>query len=134
MVWKRSAGMHIWLTRFWLWGPVVLQMGVIFVASSIPDLGELPGGAPDWLGHGVGYAILGVLALRAFAGGRWSGVTARAVGAAALLAVLYGVSDELHQALVPGRSASVRDIAADAAGAGLAVSVGWAWRRFSGRG
>ncbi len=125
--------MRIWLVRASLWGPVVLQMGVIFAASSVPNLHELPGGMPDWFGHGAGYALLGALALRAFAGGRWAGVTARAVVAAALLAVVYGVTDELHQTRVPGRTADVRDVAADAAGAGLAVAAGWSWRRLSSR-
>lgn len=125
--------MHRWLTRVSLWGPVVLQMGVIFAASSVPNLRELPGGMPDWFGHGVGYALLGALALRAFAGGRWAGVTPRTVAAAAFLAVLYGVTDELHQTLVPGRTADLRDVAADAAGAVLAVAVGLAWRRLSPR-
>jgi len=125
--------LRVWLTRASLWGPVVLQMGVIFAASSVPDLQALPGGLPDWFGHGAGYALLGALALRAFAGGRRAGVTARAVTAAALLAVLYGVTDELHQTLVPGRAADLRDVAADAAGAGLAVAAGWSWRRLSPR-
>ena len=123
--------MRVWLTRASLWGPVVLQMGLIFAASSIPNLKTLPGGMPDWFGHGVGYALLGALALRAFAGGRRAGVTARTVVAAALVAVLYGVTDELHQTLVPGRSADLHDVAADAAGAGLAVAAGWSWRRLS---
>ena len=125
--------MRVWLTRASLWGPVVLQMGLIFAASSVPNLQALPGGMPDWFGHGVGYALLGALALRAFAGGRWTGVTAQAVVAAALLAALYGVTDELHQTLVPGRTAAVSDVAADVAGAVLAVTAGWSWRRLSPR-
>lgn len=129
----RARRTRAWLTRLWLWGPVVLQMGVIFSASSVPDLRGLPGGVPDWFGHGVGYALLGALALRAFAGGRWAGVTARAVVGAALVSVLYGVTDELHQTRVSGRTADVRDVAADAAGASLAVAAGWSWRRFSSR-
>jgi len=123
--------MRVWLTRASLWGPVVLQMGLIFAASSIPNLGALPGGMPDWFGHGVGYALLGALALRAFAGGRLAGVTVRTVAAAALVAVLYAVTDELHQTMVPGRTADLRDIAADAVGAGLGVAAGWVWRRLS---
>jgi VanZ family protein len=126
--------MRAWLIRVWLWGPVVLQMAVIFAASSVPNLGALPGGLPDWFGHLVGYAMLGGLALRAFAGGRLAGVTGRTVVAAALVAVLYGVTDELHQTLVPGRAADTRDVAADAAGAALAVGSGWTWRRLSRRG
>lgn len=123
--------MRAWLIRVWLWGPVVLQMAVIFVASSIPDLREIPGGVPASLGHVAGYCILGGLALRAFAAGRLSGVSARAAAAALLLASLYGVSDELHQVVVPGRSADLADLAWDAGGAAIAVAAGWFWRQLA---
>jgi VanZ family protein len=120
--------MRKWLRRVWLWGPVALQMAVIFMASSIPNLGRLPGGVPDWFGHGAGYAILGGFGLRAFAGGRLRGVTIAAALAAVALCVAYGVSDEVHQLFVPGRSAELADVAADAAGAAVAAAVGLAWR------
>jgi VanZ family protein len=45
-------------------------------------------------------------------------------GAAALLAIVFGISDELHQTFVPGRTASLRDVLIDAAGACLGL---WAW-------
>lgn len=49
----------------------------------------------------------------------WSG---RAAGArAVVLAVAFAVSDELHQAFVPTRGASVADVCLDAAGAVLGV-------------
>lgn len=50
---------------------------------------------------------------------------------AVLLASLYGVSDEVHQAFVPGRSADLLDWLADTAGAAVAVSLVrlWAGRR-----
>ena len=41
---------------------------------------------------------------------------------AALLAVLYGLGDEVHQSFVPGRDASVGDVVADAAGALLGAA------------
>jgi hypothetical protein len=113
-----SARRHTWL---WLWGPVVLQMAVIFIASSIPNLGELPAGVSAPLGHTIGYALLGALLLRALAGGRVSGVTWGRALAAVLLATLYGVSDEAHQSFVPGRSPDRFDVLADCAGAALAV-------------
>ena len=116
-------------TRLWLWGPVGVQMAIIFVASSVPDLGALPGCTPDWAGHGAGYAILGALLLRALSGGRLAGVTPLAVLAAVLGASLYGVTDEWNQSFVPGRSESLADVAADAAGAALAAAIGWAWAR-----
>jgi hypothetical protein len=109
----------------WLWGPVVLQMAIIFAASSIPNLGQLPGGISDKSGHSIGYALLAGLLLRAFARGRLRDVTWRRASAAIILATLYGVSDEFHQVFVPGRSPDRYDVLADCIGATLGVAVGW---------
>jgi len=95
-------------------------MVLIFAASSITDLGPLPG-VSDKSGHTIGYALLGALLLRALAGGRLSGVTWGRAVAAVVLATLYGVSDEFHQAFVPGRSADRFDVLADGIGATVAV-------------
>ncbi len=107
----------------WLWGPPAAQMAIIFAASSIPDLGTLPGGVSDSSGHSIGYAILGALLLRALAHGRLSGVTWGRALAAFLLASLYGVSDEAHQAFVPGRFPDPLDLLADSVGAAVAVTL-----------
>lgn len=119
------------VSRLWLWGPVGAQMAVIFAASSVPELGALPGGTPDWAGHGAGYAVLGALLLRALSGGRLAGVTPVAVLTAIFGASLYGVTDEWHQSFVPGRSPALGDLTADAAGAALAAVAGWAWARLA---
>ena len=110
----------------WLWGPVAVYMAALFVLSSQP---VLPGASltPDWAQHGVAYAGLALVTLRATAGGRWSGVRAAAVLAAWLVATLYGVSDEIHQSFVPARMADTRDVLADAAGAALGLGAAWAW-------
>jgi hypothetical protein len=125
-------------TPAFLWGPVVLQMIVIFIASSIPYLGALPGGMSDKSGHGIGYGILGALLLRALSGGRLQSVTWPRVAAALVLATLYGISDEFHQSFVPGRSPDAMDVLADSIGAALAVGVAggaraWGILRFSPR-
>lgn len=111
-------------TPAFLWVPVVLVMASIFVASSIPDLGGLPGGMSDKSGHGLGYALLGAALLRALARGRLSGVTWPRAAASAALATLYGASDEFHQSFVPGRAPDALDIFADFLGAAFAVVVG----------
>jgi VanZ family protein len=95
-------------------------MVLIFAASSIPDLGPLPG-MSDKSGHSIGYALLGGLLLRALAGGRLSGVSWRRAAASVVLATLYGVSDEFHQTFVAGRSADRFDVLADGVGAVVAV-------------
>lgn len=117
---------HRFIPILWLWGPVAVQAALIFRASSIPNLHELPGGIPDWFGHGIGYAILGGFLLRALAGARRAGVTPTAAIVAVLLAALYGASDEWHQSFVPGRSPSLADLGVDSIGAALAVAVAWA--------
>lgn len=108
-----------------LWGPVVLMLAVIFGASSIPNLKTLPGNISDKSGHSIGYALLGGVILRALAGGRLRGVTLGRGLAAIALATLYGVTDELHQLFVPGRSADRFDVLADAVGATIGVAIGW---------
>jgi len=58
--------------------------------------------------------------------------------AVALLAVLastvYGVTDEVHQRFVPGRTADLLDLAADAVGATIAAVGALAARWLRGRG
>jgi VanZ family protein len=98
-------------------------MAVIFLLSSIPNLGPLPGGMSDKTGHFVGYAILGAAALRAFARGGWSGVTPMAARLAVLLAAAYGATDEFHQRFVPGRTSAFDDWAADVFGAVAVVAL-----------
>lgn len=116
----------VWNLRspFWLWTPVVFLMLSIFTASSIPDIGQLPGGMSDKSSHSIAYAVLAGLLLRALAGGRLSGINWRAASAAVLLATLYGASDEWHQSFVPGRTADRYDILADGIGAAVAVTAG----------
>jgi VanZ family protein len=98
-------------------------MVLIFIASSIPELGALPGGMSDKSGHGIGYGILGAVLVRALAGGRLNGITWRRAALAILLATLYGVTDEFHQSFVPGRSPDRFDVLADCLGAAVTVVV-----------
>lgn len=114
------------IRRLFLWGPVVVQMAVIFHLSSLQDPGPLPGDISDKSGHFLGYALLSALMLRAVAGGRLRAITWRLALAAVALSSLYGATDEAHQSFVAGRSPEVLDWAADSMGAGVVAAVGYA--------
>ena len=113
--------------RVRVWGPAWATMVLIFVLSSISGLGPIPGGVDDGVAHALQYAVLAALLLRGLAGARWRGVKVRAAALAVLLATLYGVTDEAHQWFVPGRTAEVTDLGADALGAAVAAGVICGW-------
>ncbi len=101
-------------------------MALIFFVSSFNEA-PLPGEVSDKSGHLLGYAVLGLTAVRAVAGGLPRRVTMRIAAIALAITVGYGMSDEFHQLFVPGRSAEIADLVADAAGAVLATIACWAW-------
>ncbi|MCH2251816.1 MAG: VanZ family protein [Vicinamibacterales bacterium] len=113
--------------RVRVWGPAWATMVLIFVLSSMSGLGPIPGGVDDGVAHALQYAVLAALLLRGLAGARWRGVKVRAAALAVLLATLYGVTDEAHQWFVPGRTAEVTDLVADALGAAVAAGVICGW-------
>ena len=106
-------------------------MAGIFIVSSIPDLALAESVAVS--GHSAAYLGLAVLLVRALAGGLPRRIGARVAVTAMLIAVAYGVSDEVHQSYVPGRVADVYDIATDAIGALAGTIACWAWGILSSR-
>ena len=102
------------------WWPAAVLMTAIFALSSQPS-GQLPNfGWADALvkkgGHLVGYGALAIAYWRAFS---WK--PAR-LPQAWVLAAVYGMSDELHQALIWGRHASTVDVLLfDSAGAAVGL-------------
>src|SRR4029079_14259674 len=73
-----------------LWGPVALYALAIFVESSISHVPAFPSGFTDKDGHGLLYAGLAVLVLRAASGARGGGVRPRAPGATVALSARSG--------------------------------------------
>jgi VanZ family protein len=111
------------------WGPLLAYMGFIFWMSSQQRPGVFEN-TPDYLLHGSGYFLLGILAIRAAGGGLGSPRSFAVLATGVAIAIVYGASDEWHQSFVPGRDASFRDLLADSVGALLAaVVVGTVWRR-----
>ena len=109
-------------------------MATIYYLSShpMPDI-DLGFSAQDKLVHILGYGLLGALLLGTMP---WheSGYRPRHIVFAALLATLYGLTDEWHQSFVPGRNSDVLDVVADAVGALLGSGILWALtRRFAAR-
>ncbi len=101
-------------------------MAVIFVVSSleiqVPVVRHVP--FRDKGVHFVEYGILGWLCAAASAR-TWLSVPAwRTASFAVFISVLWGLSDEIHQAMVPGRSPELADLGADLLGA-IAGAVGW---------
>lgn len=115
-------------TAAWVyWLPAAAWAATIFVLSSQPWLPGPPGGLTDKHGHALAFGTLALACLYGLTRGVWRRVTWSTAILAALLAVAYGASDEWHQSFVPGRTADVADLAADAVGAGVAAGLGWAW-------
>jgi VanZ family protein len=97
-------------------------MMVIFGLSSIAHPPPLPEGTDKDV-HSLLYAGLGVLLVRALAGG-WRGrVTLTIALATTALAGLYGITDEFHQSFVPPRQVEALDVVADTIGGGTAAFV-----------
>lgn len=109
------------------WRPALAYMALIFVVSSfevrVPAMSRLP--LKDKLVHFVEYLILG--ALCTYATRRtWPRRHAwRTVALGAVLAAAFGVTDELHQAFVPGRSSDIADVYADALGAVVGAALAY---------
>ena len=103
------------MRRSWAWLPAAAWAGVIFYLSSRSRIPGPDVSGIDKVAHFGAYALL--LWLLAYATERSRLPLALAV----VLALLYGVSDELHQMFVPGRSPDVLDWFADAAGIAAAT-------------
>lgn len=99
------------------WPLLLAWLALIFALSSIPSTPQPPSEVPyDKLAHLVLYGVLGFL-LAWMLGRRAGGGRERVIAIAVALSVAYGVSDEIHQAFVPGRDPSIGDLVADFAGA-----------------
>ena len=106
--------------------PLLAVMGTVFLLSHQPVSAfyELPFAGADKLVHMGVYGVMAATALFAFPDVYRVQRRKTAMMATVLFCFAYGISDELHQSFVPGRDASVGDIAADTVGA-LITAVGW---------
>lgn len=105
--------------RYWM--PLLLYSGLIFYLSSMSQPVH-PGLVAEFslwdkVVHVFEYFILSFFVLRVL---RFYKVK-KCYLYAVIIAVLYGVTDEVHQLFVPGRLFSVWDMAANAVGALLII-------------
>lgn len=107
---------NIWLAVFY-WLLTIGYMGMIFYVSSrnnisLPDISK----NIDKVLHTGAYMPLAYLLYKSI---KSSGARKHVFLMAFLFAVIYGITDELHQSVVPGRDAAIGDILADTLGAFL---------------
>ena len=124
----RRRGRRVAVFRlFRVWGPAAALMAAFFVVSAMPGPPRLPGAVSDVTAHFLAYGLLGAAMLRGVTGAEWARTSLRGALLAAALGAAYGLTDELHQAFVPGRSPELRDAAADALGSAAGAGLVWAW-------
>ncbi len=112
----------------WYWGPVAIWMVVIFVGSSHSNVALSESPSKDNLmknlAHIGEYAILAFFMFRALYNREKSFFSKHTWFWVLIGAILYGVSDEVHQMFVPTRTAHLGDILMDGVGAGMGLLFG----------
>jgi len=137
--------------RIWRYGPLILWAALIFIGSTDLLSAENTGGALVrpvlWLfphlsertleifkfvvrkaGHFTEYAILALLAARAFRTSARELLRHRWFWVSLIVVVVYALSDELHQSFYPSRTASIYDCMIDSFGGLVALTILW-WRQ-----
>lgn len=109
--------------------PVFAAAAAIFYVSSlekisVPDIGL---NFEDKILHAFAYFVFGLIIIRAFHFGKSQPVYLKIKIITIIVGFLYGLSDEFHQSMVPGRSSEVWDWLADAVGIVMGAEL---YRRF----
>lgn len=118
-------------SRFATWLALIGLCAGIFAASAQPHLNSGLGSWDVILRKSAHLTVFGLLALAAARVARVERVAVRgSVAGAWCFTAAYAASDEWHQSFVTGRSATIHDVAIDAAGATVALV--WLRRRWDG--
>lgn len=128
------------------YGPLIIWAALIFIGSSgllsssntsmflvrplhwlLPQAGDATLRALHFIlrkaGHFTEYAILALLAARAFRTSSRELLRSRWFWAALFLIIIYSLTDEFHQSFVPSRGASIYDSMIDTVGGLLALAL-----------
>ncbi|HMF56530.1 MAG TPA: VanZ family protein [Pyrinomonadaceae bacterium] len=142
---------RVWRNRIIRYGPLLLWLGLIFFAStgefSAENTSLIIGPLLHWLfpnisdervqlvhfivrklAHFSEYAVLALLAARAFINSSHDAINRNWFLISLLLIAVYALSDEFHQSFVATRTASIYDSMIDSSG-GLVALLLLAWRR-----
>lgn len=109
--------------RAWLcWILTIIYMIIIFYISSLSYIPEPAVGkeVSDLFKHFLLYVGLGILffiSLKSSKIGKYAWLIA------VLISILYGISDEIHQAFVPGRVCALEDVIANSLGSLFGSSI-----------
>ena len=105
-----------------IYTPLIVYWLILFTATSLP-VEKLPSiGLSDKVNHLFAYFVLSVLVNLTLLFQRKSKFLFNYAPLATLvISSFYGIADELHQMLIPGRSAEVLDWIADAIGTSAGV-------------
>jgi VanZ family protein len=140
-----------WPNRLWRYGPLALWLALISFASTnmfaASNTSHIIGPLLRWLfpsitdaqlavvhfstrklAHFTEYAILALLAARAFIPSTKELLRRRWFWCALVLVALYALLDEYHQSFVPTRTASIYDSMIDTAGGATALGLLTLWR------
>jgi VanZ family protein len=132
--------------RVWRYAPLIIWATLIFIGSSdllsashtssflikplhllFPNASETTLDTIHFLirkaGHFTEYAILALLAARAFSTSSHPRLRARWFWVSLTFVVVYSLSDEFHQSFVPTRTASLYDSMIDAVGGLTALAI-----------
>jgi VanZ family protein len=146
-----AGGGSRWRARLWRYGPVLVWMAVIFFAStgnlSASNTSRIVRPLLLWLfpeiteegllqahfivrkgAHLTEYAILSMLAARAFLTSSDARLRRLWYVVAFALVVVYALLDEFHQSFVQTRTGTIYDSLIDIAGGALGLLIVWAWR------
>ncbi len=110
--------------------PMTVIMGTIFFLSHQPgDSLYMP---PilwfDKIAHMAVYAVLAVTVLYAFQPRLRHERAVRVILLTMGVCIFYGIGDEFHQSFIPGRFASIFDVAADTLGAAAVCAAWFLWK------
>jgi VanZ family protein len=108
----------------------ILYFALIFILSAIPSIAPPPVFVlKDKIYHSIEYGIFSFLLFLAFYHSRKGSLKKKAFLLSCIVGIAYGLSDEIHQSFVPGRTCEFLDFVADCLGIVL-VQIGiWLYLR-----